>query len=139
MERLMGKVFSLETRTEFFDLVCGGMSVFAAARRVGAARQTGGKWWAQSGRMMSVNMGAVGGLADPAPSPEGPGRALGLAERGMIQMGLRSGMSYARIGELIGRGKSVVWREVNRNTGDDGEYFASIAHAKAHQSAGPNR
>jgi transposase, IS30 family len=134
MERLMGKVFSSDTRTEFFDLVCGGMSVLAAARRVGAARQSGRNWWAQSGQMMTVSMGAVGGLADPAPTPEGPGRALGLAERGMIQMGRRSGMSFAKIGELIGRDKSVVWREVHRNTGADGVYYASVAHARAHQS-----
>ena len=130
----MGKVFSLDSRTEFFDLVCGGMSVLAAARRVGASHVSGGRWWAQSGQMMTVNMGAVGGLADPSPSPEGPGRALDLAERGMIQMGLRSGMSYAKMGELIGRDKSVVWREVNRNTAADGEYYASVAHTRAHQS-----
>lgn len=130
----MGNVFSLDSRTEFFDLVCGGMSVLAAARRVGAARQSGRNWWAQSGQMMTVSMGAVGGLADPAPTAEGPGRALGLAERGMIQMGRRSGMSFAKIGELIGRDRSVVWREVHRNTVEGGEYFASIAHAKAHQS-----
>nr|WP_218122082.1 IS30 family transposase [Arthrobacter sp. ov407] len=85
--------------------------------------------------MMTVSMGPVGGLSDPAPSPEGPGgRALNLAERGMIQMGRRSGLSYARIGEAIGRNKSVVWREVNRNTGTDGEYYASVAHARAHQA-----
>lgn len=126
--------FSLEARTEFFDLVCGGMSIFAAARRVGATHGTGNNWWGQSGQMMTVNMGPVGGLADPAPSPEGPGRALNLEERGMIQMGLRSGMSYARIGELVGRDRSVVWREVDRNAGKDGVYYASIAHAKAHQA-----
>lgn len=130
----MGHVFSLAARTEFFDLVCGGMSILAAARRVGATHGTGNNWWAQSGQMMTVNMGAVGGLRDPAPSPEGPGRALSLEERGMIQMGLRSGMGYAGIGELIGRDKSVVWREVNRNASADGVYYASVAHAKAHQS-----
>lgn len=130
----MGHVFSLAARTEFFDLVCGGMSILAAARRVGATHGTGNNWWAQSGQMMTVNMGAVGGLHDPAPSPEGPGRALSLEERGMIQMGLRSGMGYAGIGELIGRDKSVVWREVNRNASADGVYYASVAHAKAHQS-----
>ena len=130
----MGHVFSLGARTEFFDLVCGGMSILASARRVGATHGTGNNWWAQSGQMMTVSMGAVGGLADPAPSPEGPGRALSLEERGMIQMGLRSGMGYAGIGELIGRDKSVVWREVNRNAGADGVYYASVAHAKAHQS-----
>jgi IS30 family transposase len=135
MERLMVKLFPPNSRTEFVDLVCGGMSVLAAARRVGASHVTGGRWWAQSGQMMTVNMGAVGGLADPAPTAEGQGgRALKLEERGMIQMGLRSGMSYARIGEAIGRDKSVIWREVNRNTSADGVYYASVAHTRAHQA-----
>jgi IS30 family transposase len=135
MERCMVNVFSLDARTEFFDLVCGGMSILAASRRVGATHGTGNNWWAQSGQMMAVNMGPRGGLADPAPSPEGPGgRALKLEERGMIQMGLRSGLSYTAIGEAIGRDKSVVWREVKRNTGADGVYYASVAHTKAHQA-----
>ena len=130
----MVKVFPPNTRTEFVDLVCSGMSVVAAARRVGAVHTTGSRWWVQSGQMMTIAMGAGGGLADPAPA-EGPGgRALTLAERGMIQMGRRSGLSYAEIGEAIGRNKSVVWREVNRNTSGDGVYYASVAHTKAHQS-----
>jgi len=131
----MVNVFSLDARTEFFDLVCGGMSILAAARRVGATHGTGRNWWAQSGHMMTVDMGPVGGLSDPAPTAEDPeGRALNLAERGMIQMGLRSGLSYARIGEVIGRDRSVVWREAKRNTGADGVYYASVAHTKAHQA-----
>jgi IS30 family transposase len=133
MERFMVKLFPPNTRAEFFDLVCGGMSIVAASRRVGAAHPTGLRWWAQSGLMMTVSKGNVGGLTDPAPSAKGPGRALNLAERGMIQMGRRSGMSYAKIGALIGRDKSVVWREVDRNTGDDGVYYATVAHTKAHQ------
>lgn len=130
----MVKLFPPNTRTEFVDLVCSGMSLVTAARRVGAVHTTGSNWWAQSGHMMTVTMGAAGGLADPAPA-EGPGgRALTLAERGMIQMGRRSGLTYAEIGEAIGRNKSVVWREVNRNTSADGVYYASVAHTKAHQS-----
>ena len=130
----MVKLFPPNARTEFVDLVCRGMSVLAAARRVRAVHQTGRNWWAQSGDMMTVKLGAAGGLADPAPSAEGPGRALNLAERGMIQMGLRSGLSYAAIGEAIGRDKSVVWREVKRNTSADRVYYASVAHTKAHQA-----
>nr|WP_248758668.1 IS30 family transposase [Pseudarthrobacter sp. SSS035] len=85
--------------------------------------------------MMTVNMGAVGGLSDPAPTADGPGgRALNLADRGMIQMGRRKGLSYADIGEAIGRDKSVVWREVNRNASADGVYYASVAHTRAHQA-----
>lgn len=131
----MVKLFPSNARTEFVDMVCGGMSILAAARRVGATHGTGSNWWAQSGQMMTVNMGAVGGLSDPAPTAEGPGgRALSMAERGMIQMGRRSGLSYAAIGEAIGRDKSVVWREVDRNTSADGVYYASVAHTKAHQA-----
>jgi transposase, IS30 family len=130
----MVKLFPPNARTEFVDLVCAGMSVLRAARRVGVSSGTGTNWWAQSGQM-TVNMGRDGGLSDPAPSPEGPGgRALSMAERGMIQMGRRSGLSYAGIGEAIGRDKSVVWREVNRNTSPDGVYYASVAHTKAHQA-----
>jgi IS30 family transposase len=131
----MVKLFPPNARTEFVDLVCGGLSVIAAARRVGASHGTGGTWWAQSGQMMTVSMGPVGGLLDPAPTEDGPGgRALNLAERGMIQMGRRKGLSYAEIGEAVGRDKSVVWREVNRNTSADGVYYASVAHTKAHQA-----
>ena len=130
----MVKLFPPNTRTEFLDLVCGGMSLVRAARRVGASHGTGSSWWAQSGQMMTVSMGD-GGLADPAPSADGPGgRALNLADRGMIQMGRRKGLSYAEIGEAIGRNKSVVWREVNRNTSADGVYYASVAHTRAHQA-----
>ena len=130
----MVKLFPSNTRTEFVDLVCAGVSVYRAAQRVGADGGTGSRWWAQSGQM-KVSMGFTGGLSDPAPAPEGPGgRALSSEERGMIQMGRRSGMSYADIGEAIGRNKSVVWREVNRNTSRDGVYYASVAHAKAHQA-----
>ena len=130
----MVKLFPKNTRTEFVDLVCAGMSVFSAARRVGAAGGTGTTWWSQSGQM-KVSMGPTGGLSDLPPSPEGPGgRALSMAERGMIQMGWRSGLSYAELGEAIGRNKSVVWREVNRNTSPDGVYYASVAHTKAHQA-----
>jgi hypothetical protein len=65
MERFVVRSFPLSTRTEFMDLVCGGMSVFAAARRVRAVHQTGRNWWVQSGHMMSLSKGSVGGLADP--------------------------------------------------------------------------
>lgn len=127
----MARVFSLDARTEFFDLVCAGMSILGAARRVGASGGIGTNWWAESGQMTIV-MGPGRGLADPVPASEGPGgRALSAEERGMIQMGRRSGLSYAGIARAIGRNKSVVWREVNRNTGPDREYYASVAHARA--------
>jgi len=128
----MPKLFPAGVRDDFLDLVCSGMSVSAAARRVGASRGTAMKWWAESGQM-TLNISVVGGLGDPAPAPEAPGRALSEAERGMIQMGRRKGMSYAEIGKEIGRDKSVIWREVHRNSDPEGRYNAKVAHAKAHQ------
>jgi IS30 family transposase len=134
MERLMPKLFPAHVRDDFLDLVCAGWSVSAAARRVGASRGTAKKWWAESGQM-TLSMSARGGLVDPAPSAQLLcGRALSEAERGMIQMGRQAGMSYAKIGEAIGRDKSVVWREVNRNSDAEGRYNASIAHTRAHQA-----
>ncbi len=56
-----------------------------------------------------------------------------LADRGMIQMGRRSGLSFAEIGRALGRHKSVVFREVKRNVSPDGIYYASVAHTRAHQ------
>jgi transposase, IS30 family len=133
MEWLMVKLFVDGTRVRFVDLVCAGLSVQEAAARVGAVHQTGRRWWAQSGGMRIV-MGRAGGLADPAPAGDGPGgRSLSLAERGMIQMGRRSGLSFAGIGRALGRDRSVIYREVSRNSSTDGVYYASVAHTKAHQ------
>ncbi len=130
----MVKLFPAKTRTEFVDLMCSGHSTGVAARRVGASHSSGRLWWSQSGGM-TLTVGRTGGLADPAPSPTSPNdRTMNLADRGMIQMGRRSGLSYTEIGTAIGRNKSVVWREVNRNSSPDGVYYASVAHAKAHQS-----
>lgn len=57
-----------------------------------------------------------------------------MAERGMIQFARRRGASYAEIARELGRNKSVIWREVKRNTAPDGVYYASVAHTRAHQS-----
>ncbi|GAA2136622.1 hypothetical protein GCM10009825_22020 [Arthrobacter humicola] len=67
----MVNVLSLDARTEFVDLVCGGMSILTAARRVGATHGTERNWWAQLGHMMTLKMGAVVGLVYPAPHLRG--------------------------------------------------------------------
>jgi hypothetical protein len=56
----MVKSCSPSTRAEFVDLVCGGMSILAATRRVGVTHGAERIWWAQSGHMMGVNMGPSG-------------------------------------------------------------------------------
>lgn len=128
----MVKLFPEGSRERFLDLVCVGLSVQEAAARVGAVHTTGSRWWRQSGGMTIVR-GRDGGLADPQPPAEPGGRALTLAERGMIQMGRRSGLGFAEIGRALGRDKSVVFREVRRNSSPDGVYYASVAHTRAHQ------
>lgn len=49
----------------------------------------------------------------------------------MIAAGHRQGLSYAAIGALIGRDRSVVWREVTRNASTNGEYHGPVAHRVA--------
>ena len=51
----------------------------------------------------------------------------------MIAVGLMCGCSYAQIGRLIRRNKSVVCREVARHRGPDRSYWASVAHRAAHE------
>ena len=52
-------------------------------------------------------------------------------DRAVIAAGHRKGLAFAAIGELIGRDKSVVWRELRRNASHNGEYHAPVAHRVA--------
>jgi IS30 family transposase len=54
-------------------------------------------------------------------------------DRAVIAAGVRAGWSLARIGAAIGRDKSVVCREINRNRSQDGRYWGSVAHRAAHE------
>jgi IS30 family transposase len=54
-------------------------------------------------------------------------------DRAVIAAGLRLGCSYAAIGAMIGRDRSVVGREVARNRGPDGSYWGAVAHRAAHE------
>jgi IS30 family transposase len=42
-------------------------------------------------------------------------------------------ITLAQIGELIDRNKSVISREIARNSGPDGTYYAAVAHRAAHE------
>ena len=135
---------SYEEREEFFDLLCSGLSLEAASALSGVSSATGRGWWRASGLVEVVlQIGATGGLAGSAPPREpsrhervsGPRRrrVLSSEDRAVIAAGLRREMSYAQIGELIGRDKSVICREVARNRGPDGSYWAPVAHRAAHE------
>lgn len=130
----MVKVFPAGTRERFVDLVCEGHGLRAAGVQVGASINTATTWWRQSGAM-SIRVGpGERGLVDRPPAGDEPvGRALSRADRAVIALGRKVGMSYAQIGAEIGRDKSVVFREVSRNSSPDGVYYGSLAHAKAHQ------
>ena len=56
---------------------------------------------------------------------------LSLDDRTVIAVGVRHSLSYAAIGVLIERDKSVVCREVRRNSSENGEYHAAVAHRLA--------
>lgn len=51
----------------------------------------------------------------------------------MIAAGVRFGCSQAQIAVMIGRDRSVVCRELARNRGPDGSYWAPVAHRQAHE------
>jgi len=131
-----------EVREEFFELVCSGMALQAAGGLLGVSRTSALAWWRASGVMEpQIQTGAGGGLpgASPRRLPGDPGRVprrrrpLTSEDRSVISIGLRMGLSYGRIGGLIGRDKSVVCREVARNQGPDGSYWGPVAHRAAHE------
>lgn len=137
----MPKFVPYDDVNEVFDLVCSGMSFQAAAAAVGVAQSSATRWWRASGVMGNlIQMGMHGGLPGSAP-PGRPGRAEGAQQRrpltsedrAVIAAGLRAGWSYRRIAGEIGRDKSVISREVARNRGADGSYWAPVAHRVAHE------
>lgn len=131
----------VEARDRVVALVCAGYSVRGAAAAAGVSASSVSLWWTQCGRMeLELAQGRGGGLVAPVP-PEVPGRrALSSENRAVIAAGYRQGLSYAAIGVLVGRDKSVVWREVHRNASENGEYHAGVAHrVAAHYRRRPKR
>lgn len=122
-------------RDEFVDLVCRGLATRTAGRSVGSSgsRDTPWRWWRDAGGVKLSN-GRAHAVADPVHDwDRHVGRALTMAERVEIQVGLRQGWSQRQIAGVIGRSQSVVSREVARHRGTDGQYYATLAHTRAHQ------
>ena len=130
-----------EVREEFFDLVCSGMPLEVASGVIGVSPATARAWWRVSSLMeLTIRQGRRGGLPGTAPlrcpgGHQGGGRRRMLTseDRSVIAVGLRMELSYSQIGALVGRDKSVIWREVTRNRGLDGSYWAPVAHRAAHE------
>jgi IS30 family transposase len=124
-------------KREFFDLVCSGMAVVDATREVGLGCRSGWNLWRQAGGMKLRRGRCGGGLAHPGDlsRPGGRGHRLSLEERVEIDRGLHARLSKAEIARRIGRDRSVVTREVHRNSLPDGDYHALVAHARAAEKA----
>ena len=132
-----GYPWSKSVRREFFELVCRGATIRQAALQAGVSYNAGWEWWRDAGAM-TLRMGrGGGGLANPGDwsRPGGRGHRVCFEERVEIMRGLDANLTYAQIGERIGRDASVVWREVNRNKTADGDYHALVAHAYATEKA----
>lgn len=123
-------------KRELFDRVCLGQSVTAAGAALGVAHGLGHQWWHKAGGM-KLATGQRGGVIDAIDhdGPGGRGHRINLAERVEIMRGIDDGLGYAEIGRRIGRHRSVVFKEVTRNRGDDGDYHALMAHARAGDKA----
>ncbi|EJZ09123.1 integrase catalytic subunit, partial [Mycolicibacterium fortuitum subsp. fortuitum DSM 46621 = ATCC 6841 = JCM 6387] len=125
-------------RRVLFDLVCDGVAMRDAERRVGVSNGAGRYWWYQAGGMTLLK-GSKGtrGIACPGERTRegGPGHRISYDERVTIMRGLDRGLSHAQIGQQLGRDRTVIWREVQRNRNADGDYHAGMAHARACQKA----
>jgi IS30 family transposase len=133
------RYYSWERRRPFFDLVCSGLPVAVACRELGVSRTAARSWWAQAAGMKISQSG--GGLVVVPPMGDGwVGDKLTALDRERIALGLQSGLSLSGIARGIGRSPSTVSREVARNSGQDGTYYGSVAHAKAYgRSKRPKR
>jgi IS30 family transposase len=133
--------FWFEAREEFFDVLCAGATVVFAAKSAGMSFDGGQSLWRQSGVMgLEVALGRGGGLPGRVPA-SCPGddrlgrqrRPLTSEDRAVIAAGVDAQWSQARIARVIGRDRSVVLREIERNKGSDGSYHGAVAHRAAHE------
>lgn len=142
----MPKLIAAEVTEKFFELLCSGSSVSQASLRVGVAESTGRDWCRRWALMeLLVVPGRHGGLAGSPPrppclEPTAPvRRSLSSEDRAVISACLRQARQaaqepcFAEIGRLVGRHRSVIKREIERNSSADGSYWAPVAHRAAHE------
>ena len=145
-----------EVRERFFGRLGEGWSLSAAAEEAGVAKQSAWEWWRKSAPVtLKLMPGARGGRSEVDPrrdqspaagSPDAPPtadgsrrRLLTSEDRAVIAACVRrraqgESITLAKIGELIGRDKSVISREIARNSGPDGSYYGALAHQAAAQN-----
>jgi IS30 family transposase len=113
------RLFTVEDRRMILRMAAAG----ATQREIGAAVDRG---------ISSVKLvlGPAGGVYRRAGWVERPRRGLGVEQRIEIALGVREGLSFAEIGQRIGRHRCSVWREV-RSNGGRGGYRPMLAHRRA--------
>ncbi|QDQ97192.1 IS30 family transposase [Tomitella sp. HY188] len=131
---------SLRKHRKVLRLICSGMFLNHAAHETGMSwngvrhvyRRYGGP---------PLQVGRSRGSLATTPDftrPAGPHRGLSYTERVRIMIGLDFGVSKAEMARRIGRHRSIITRELARNTGPNGDYNADIAHAwAAHRARRP--
>lgn len=137
---------SYAVRDAVFAVVAEGGSLAAGARSVSVSKQTAWRWWQESAPMgLELVRSSRGGAAVEVAEPGVRGvcagqrrRALSSEDRAVIAACLRRSaqpgaqpFTLQQIGDLIGRDKSVISREITRNSGPDGSYHAPLAELAA--------
>jgi IS30 family transposase len=133
------------TRESLIELACAGASFTAASKSLGVSQPTAVRFWRRFGHVELIPVfGGGGGLGPVVLNANQAGpvqrRALSSEDRATIQAGLRLRLTLTRIGELIGRNKGVVSREIGRNSSPDGQYRGCVAHrVAAHRRQRPKQ
>jgi transposase, IS30 family len=94
-------------------------------------------WWRDAGGMKLLMGSGSRGLAEPGDLDRcgGRGHRISYHERVEIMRGLDRGQCRAEIARRLGRDRSVIGREIERNRNPDGDYHARMAHARATRQA----
>lgn len=120
-------MFSERMNTElvqqFWAALRQGVFITEAAQQVGTYREMGGRWLA-----------ATGGIR-PRRGRDLKGRCLSFRDREEIALARTAGESMRSIATRLGRSPSTISRELTRNTGRDGRYRPTSAHALAYHRA----
>jgi transposase, IS30 family len=125
------RVYDWQDKALFFQGMVAGRSMSGALAPIGASLDCGHRWWRDSaGMKLKMGPGHCGPVDAPAVDAR-VGRGLTALERDVIQAGHHTGLCPAAIARQIGRHRSTVTRELQRNQGPDGTYYASIAHVRA--------
>jgi transposase, IS30 family len=101
-----------EVVRQFWDHIGEGMSAADAGMAVGVSMHTGRRWFADAG-------GVRPKFPDAGPRKR---PRLSLAERVIIDVGVKLGKSIRKIAEELGRAPSTVMREIERNAFCYGRY-----------------